>query len=263
MLSVIQAPEQWHHYQEGARHQFEIWNDHTNLQWFMQRQDLNRRQARWAQYLSRFNTVWCYKPRPSVDKSDALSRREDHAEGIEDDNKGVVVITPDKIRTTILIMDEGDSLKQKIFNATCLLSEADVQRLCKKNAICEEHDGTLTDNLGRLYMPESNLLWMEVIQKHHNSLVAGHPGYEKTLDLLQHNYYWPGMAITVKEYVARCNTCQRFKGSNAAPAGLLHPLETLSLLWEHISADFITDLPLSHGFDTILMVVDQFSKEVE
>ena len=74
MLSVIQALEQWRHYLEGARHQFEIWNDHANLQWFMQRQDLNRRQPHWAQYLSRFNAVWCYKPRPSMGKSDALSR---------------------------------------------------------------------------------------------------------------------------------------------------------------------------------------------
>ena len=119
------------------------------------------------------------------------------------------------------------------------------------------------DNLGRLYMPESNLLWMKVIQKHHNSPAAGHPGYEKTLELLQCNYYWPRMATTVKEYITRCNTCQRFNRSNTAPAGLLHPLETLSLSWEHISADFITDLSLFHGFDTILMVVDQFSKEVE
>ena len=129
--------------------------------------------------------------------------------------------------------------------------------------ICKEHDGTLTDNLGRLYVPESNLLWMEVIQKHHDSLVARHPGYEKMLDLLQCNYYWPGMATTVKEYITRCDTCQRFKGSNMAPAGLLHLLETLSLLWEHISANFITDLPLSHGFDAILMVIDRFSKEGE
>ena len=112
-------------------------------------------------------------------------------------------------------------------------------------------------------MPKSNLLRMKVIQKHHDSLVAGHPGYEKMLDLLQRNYYWSGMATTVKEYVARCNTCQRFKESNTAPAGLLHPLETPSLLWEHILANFITDLPLSHGFDAILTVVDWFSKEVE
>ena len=97
----------------------------------MQRQDLNWWQARWVQYLSRFNAVWCYKPRPSMGKPDVLCKWEDHAERIEDDNKGVVVITPDKIRTTILITDEGDVLKQKIFNTTCLLSEADVQRLCK------------------------------------------------------------------------------------------------------------------------------------
>ena len=163
-------------------------------------------------------------------KFDALSRQEDHAEGIEDDNKGVIVITPDKIRMTILITNEGDSLKQKKINATCLLSEADVQRLCKKNTICAECDGMLMDNLGRLYVPKSNLLWMEVIQKHHDFLVAGHPGYEKMLELLQHNYYWPGMATTVKEYITRCDTCQRFKGTNVAPAGLLHPLETPSLL---------------------------------
>ena len=97
---------------------------------------------------------------------------------------------------TILITDEGDSLKQKNFNATCLLSEANVQRLCKKNAICKEHDGTLTDNLGRLYMPESNLLQIEVIQKHHDSPVAGHPGYEKTTHVKDsRDLTWPQQAF--------------------------------------------------------------------
>ena len=42
ILSVIQALEQWCHYLEGTRYQFEMWNDHANLQWFMQRQDLNQ-----------------------------------------------------------------------------------------------------------------------------------------------------------------------------------------------------------------------------
>ena len=52
MLSVIRSLEEWRHYLEGAILQFEVWNDHTNLLWFMKRQDLNRPQARWAQYLS-------------------------------------------------------------------------------------------------------------------------------------------------------------------------------------------------------------------
>ena len=116
-------------------------------------------------------------------KLDALLRREDHAEGIEDDNKGIVVITPDRIRTTILIADDGNILKQKIFNVMCLLKESDIQRLCKKSTICEKHDGCLYDTSRRLYVSDSNILWMEIIQMHHNSLVAGHLGDEKTIEL--------------------------------------------------------------------------------
>ena len=87
MLLVIHALEQWHHYLEGAKHQFDIWNDHANLQWFMKRQDLNRRQARWAQYLSQFLFLWSHKAGSTMGKADALSRHEDHAVSIADDNK--------------------------------------------------------------------------------------------------------------------------------------------------------------------------------
>ena len=66
----------------------------------------------------------------------------------------------------------------------CLLNEVDIQRLCEKNAICEECDGYLYDTYGRLYIPDGNILQMEIIQKHHNFPVAGHPGYEKNIELL-------------------------------------------------------------------------------
>ena len=128
-------------------------------------------------YLSQFNMLWFYKPGHTITKLNALSRREDHAEGIENDNKGIVVITLDKIRTTILIADDRNIIKQKIFNAMCLLKEADIQRLCKKHSICEECNGILYDSFG--YVPEGNILQIEIIQKHHDSLVAGHLGYEK------------------------------------------------------------------------------------
>ena len=75
MLSVIQALEQWRHYLKGARHQFEIWNDHANLQWFMMRQDLNSWQARWAMYRSQFNMLWFYKLGHTMTKLDALEEK--------------------------------------------------------------------------------------------------------------------------------------------------------------------------------------------
>ena len=41
ILSVIQSLEMWHHYLEGGKQEFEVWNDHANLQWFMNQQDFN------------------------------------------------------------------------------------------------------------------------------------------------------------------------------------------------------------------------------
>ena len=84
MLLVVHLLEQWHHYLEGAKHEFEIWNDHTNLQWFMKRQDLNRCQACWAQYLLCFIFKWTHKAGSTMGKADALSHCEDHAVGVAD-----------------------------------------------------------------------------------------------------------------------------------------------------------------------------------
>ena len=53
MLGIIRALEAWRHHLEGAKYKIEIWSDHQNLQYFMGAKKLNRRQARWALYLSR------------------------------------------------------------------------------------------------------------------------------------------------------------------------------------------------------------------
>ena len=52
MLAIIRRLEVWRHLLEGAQSKFEIWTDHKNLEYFMKAQKLNRRQARWALYLS-------------------------------------------------------------------------------------------------------------------------------------------------------------------------------------------------------------------
>ena len=198
MLLVIRALEQWRHYLEGAKHQFDIWNDHANLQWFMKRQDLNRHQAQWAQYLSRFSFLWSHKAGSTMGKADALSRREDHTVGIADDNKGVTVISPSQIRSIPVV----DDIKRKIFDALVTRTETEVYHLCKEKGICEEHDGFLYDPSGRMYVPDDNSLRMHIISSHHNSPVAGHPGYQKTQELIERQYYWPGLTSDVRSYVA-------------------------------------------------------------
>jgi len=66
----------------------------------------------------------------------------------------------------------------------------------------------------------------------------------------------------MKQYVEGCNACQCNKNCTEQPAGKLMPNSIPEKLWMHISADFITKLPLAQGYDSILVVVDRLTKMV-
>ncbi len=70
------------------------------------------------------------------------------------------------------------------------------------------------------------------------------------------------MKRDIETYVHTCKTCQRTKFSTQAKAAPLHPNAIPSQPWTHISVDMVTGLPMCHGYDTILMIVDCFSKEI-
>ena len=192
-------------------------------------------------------------------KADVLSHREDHTVSVADNNKGVMVISPNQVRSLPIVGD----IKKKIFDALVTRTETEVYHLCKEKGICKEQDGFLYDPSGWMYVPDNDSLHMHIISSHHDSPVAGHPGYQKTQELIERQYYWPGLALDVHSYVARCNCCAHFKGSNTKPAGSAIPLQPSTMPWLDVSTDFIIDLPLSNGFDSILTVVDRFSKETE
>ena len=56
---------------------------------------MNRRQACWALYLSRFNFEMIHKPGASMGEADALSRRPDHKEGVENDDDEQTLLKPE------------------------------------------------------------------------------------------------------------------------------------------------------------------------
>ena len=169
-----------------------------------------------------------------------------------------MVIPPEQICTSHI-----PDLKLLIFDTLVTQTETEVYCLCKEKGICKEQDGFLYDSSGQMYVPNNESLHMKVISAHHDSPVFSHPGYQKTLELIERQYYWPGLASHVKTYVSCCDQCAHFKGSNTKPAGATMPLQPSTMPWVDVSADFITDLPLSNGFDSILAVVNHFSKEME
>ena len=97
-----------------------------------------------------------------------------------------------------------------------------------------------------------------MIEIHHS---WGHPGIDKTLELMTRNYWWPGMKKDIQKYIAGCNTCQTVKPDRQAKAAPLHPNEVPEGPWQIISVDMMGPLPESKGFDTILVIVDRFTKK--
>ena len=93
MLAIIRALQEWRHSVEGVEHPCKIWTDHKNLEYFMTAKQLNRRQARWSLYLSRFDFALHHKPGKTMGKPDALSCRADHGTGAGD-NSNIVLLPP-------------------------------------------------------------------------------------------------------------------------------------------------------------------------
>ena len=66
------------------------------------------------------------------------------------------------------------------------------------------------------------------------------------------------MTVMVKQFVDRCSTCQQMKPNTHPSAAPLMPIKSHAHRpFQQITMDFITDLLISNGFDSIFIVVDQ------
>ena len=148
---------------EGAKLEFKIWTDHKNLQYFMTSQKLNRRQAQWALYLSRFNFTLKHIPEKSMGKADRLSRRLDWQEGVEKNNEDQTLIWPEWVRGVETVIEERDLRKRikraqegdkKIVKAVEELKKVEVKTL--RDEEWEIEDGVVLKE-GRIYVPEGEL----------------------------------------------------------------------------------------------------------
>ncbi len=265
MLMVICALDQWRHYLEGAEHPVQVLTDHKNLEYFMTAQKLNRRQARWSTFLSRFDLDLSYRPGKSSAKPDLLSRRVDHKRGTEDDNENVVLLKPEFFRNRVAVMATNPPLLKEILAQQATDGDVKTWRaLDSPEARALAFPGWNDDTTGlvmkddKVYVPMA--CRAEVVRQHHDVPIAGHPGQWRTLELVRCNFWWKSMAAYIGKYVRSCDLCQRTKVFPAKPLGKLTPNEIPARPWQIISTDLITQLPDSQGYDSILVVVDRFSK---
>jgi hypothetical protein len=121
------------------------------------------------------------------------------------------------------------------------------------------HQGIIRRN-GVIWIGDNSALRTKLITALHDSAVGGHSGVHATYHRVKKMFWWKGLKNDVTLFVAQCQVCQQAKSERVHPPGLLQPLPIPTGAWEDVSMDFVEGLPKSEGFDTILVVVDRFSK---
>jgi len=96
-----------------------------------------------------------------------------------------------------------------------------------------------------------------VVLTYYDLPTMGHPGELETFNKVKTLYWWSRICQWIKSYVKGCSKYQQFKIDRTGPP-LLHPINGLTSLqlFAQCSMDFITSLPTSKGFDSILSIVD-------
>lgn len=273
LAAIIAAFEEWRPYLAGAQHRVQVLTDHKNLVYFTTTRTLNRRQARWSTFLADYDFEILFQPGTRHGKADALSRRADlvlQPGDLAYDQQSHCLLRPDQVRLFSTSMLQDADLLRDIAAAMPLDPFVHELRSCLADRSKAPTRGDLdqfTFHEGLVF--RNNLLYVpagscrtRVLQTCHDDPLAGHFGVAKTLELLSRGYWWPQPWKLVKEFVRTCDVCARAKSTHHRPYGLLQPLPLPDRPWASISLDFITDLPPTRGFDSVLVVVDRFTKMV-
>ncbi|KAG0153515.1 hypothetical protein PDIDSM_2168 [Penicillium digitatum] len=293
LLAIIRCFEEWRPELEGTPSPVKVITDHRNLEYFTTTKLLNRRQARWSEFLSRFNFKITYRPGKQGAKPDALTRRSEDIpkEGderlahqsqtvLKNENLQINVTTRQRNGVTTTTPPELPDLPEEppataevppiitvppdIADPPITAAPETRVRFIENNL--PEPPSTIKDLLLEAYnqdkVVQSILEALDKNASRHPEITladcerrgnylyyrnrlyptVGHPGRSKTYELLSREYYWPRVYQYVSDWTKNCHTCRRITPPEKYQHGLHHAL------------------PLSYGYDAILVVVDRLTK---
>ena len=135
----------------------------------MVKRDLNRRQARWSAELADYQFTLHYKKGSSMRKADLLSRRPDLGEGVENDNKNIMLLPKfenhdfqSRVMTGVVLGTLGDVFVKEVkeskeeygWKVQQRLKESHDGRKASDGAVWEKTDGLVARD-GLIVIPKN------------------------------------------------------------------------------------------------------------
>ncbi|MBW0568077.1 hypothetical protein O181_107792, partial [Austropuccinia psidii MF-1] len=274
LLGIVWALKRWRAFFLSLSASSEVLTNHSSFQYYMSSKILTCRQACWAEFLSEFHFSITYRPGHLATLPDAFSRQENVYPERGEDFIGKnsmnyqKIINKDEIQASQFFAVKVESFSSFIDSIQKALWQdyqyRSILQDLGKGKSAQDYSLDSSSQLllikDRVVVPNDPTIQLSILQRRHDSPPSGHPGQEKTLKLVKQDFHWPGMTQFIKDYVSSCQQCSRNKNIHHKKFGLLKPLLIPNGPWICLSMDFITQLPLSNSFDSILAIVDRFSK---
>lgn len=265
--AVVACFHEWRCWLAGTTVPVAVFSDHANLRYFMTARHLTPRQARWAYFLSSFHFDILHTP-GKLNPADPASRRPDYVAGRLHDDRVILLgrradLAADASVAVLSVSSSFDSdphfMPADSFTLHCLweLYPSDPLISAGAKSFLRFDSGTWWWR-DRIYVPAAFRVYL--ISKVHGDPASGHWGVFRTLDLLTRTFSWPGVRADVLRFTSSCVRCQQIRVDHRKPQGELVPLPVPDRPWATLGVDFIVKLPVSRGFDSVLVFIDHFSK---
>jgi hypothetical protein len=247
----------------GAK--FCVFSDHQSLKYIFTQKELNLRQRRWVEFLKDYDFAIKYHPGKANSVADALSRKwesmvhymqlvEQLTEWRPFEEGGSIFMTKMVIQSAFVnkvITTQQESPEKEYY----------LRLATKKDSNLSQNNEGHIQFKQRLWVPSNRELRDEILSEAHKSQFAIHPGSTKMYCDVKRRFWWPGLKLDIATYVSECLTCQRIKAEHQRPSGMLQHIEIPQWKWEHITMDFVTNLPKTRkNHDTIWVIVDRLTK---
>ncbi|KAG8489262.1 hypothetical protein CXB51_017318 [Gossypium anomalum] len=175
MYALIRSLETWQHYLRPK--EFVIYSDHEALKFIKGQHKLNKRHAKWVEYLESFPYVIRYKKGKENVVADALSRRY------------TLLTTLDSKLLGFYHMKELYANDEDFGNMYAACENGSFEKFFR-------YEGFLFKE-NRLCIPQGSIRELFVLEAHSGGLM-GHFGISKTLSTLHEHFYWPQMRRDVE-----------------------------------------------------------------
>jgi hypothetical protein len=189
LYALVRVLETWQHYLWSK--EFVIHSDHESLKHIRGQAKLNKRHAKWVEFIETFPYIIKHKKGEENVNVNALSRHYTMLFQLDHKIFGLEFIK-ELYAMDVDFKDAYENYREgRIWNKYVL------------------QDGLLY-RVNKLCVPASSIRLL-FLQEAHGGGLMGYFGVKKTEDVLAAHFFWPKMRHDVERYVSQCMTCNKAK----------------------------------------------------